>query len=169
MYSGEDWRISFHPIAKRPASGGLPGIRPVGILSPRAKWVNTREAIKAEVTGKATRYGALDRSYLIALNVTSEWGCDDDDVVEALFGTVSERFRSTNQGIEHVGSSRNPDGAWHGPQGPRNTRNSGVLLLNGAMPWNVAAVPIRLFHNPYARLPWTPASVCRVPRFGMGF
>lgn len=153
QYSGQGWRVFFQPIAKGAASRHQPGIRPVGMLAIRSKWIKTRDAIKTEMAGKATRYGILDKPYVIALNVTSEWGCDDDDVTEALFGTVSEVFQSAPEGLQHVGTRRNRDGAWQGPQGPRNTRNSPVLVIKGAAPWNVASVSMRLYHNPHAQRP----------------
>jgi hypothetical protein len=152
-YRGEGWRILFQPIAKSAAGRGKPGVRPLGILPVRSKWINTRDAIKKEIAGKATRYGTLDRPFVIAMNVTSEWGCDDDDVVDALFGTEAEIFQETENGIAHVGSRRQPDGAWMGPTGPTNTRNSAVLLIKGAHPWNVPQVQQRLYLNPYAQRP----------------
>lgn len=150
-YNGEGWRILFQPIAKSAAGRGKPGVRPVGIHSARSKWITTREAIRKEIAGKASRYGQLDRPFVIALNVTSDWGCDDDDVVDALFGTESHIIRWTEHGVENAGTRRNPDGAWQGPKGPSNTRNSAVLLFKGAAPWNVPRVAMRLYNNPHAR------------------
>jgi hypothetical protein len=109
-----------------------------------SKLITTREAIKAALAGKATRYGAMDRPFVIALNVTSEWGCDDDDVAEALFGTTSEVVRSSETGVEHVATQRNPVGVWQGPRGPINRRNSAALIVKNAAPWSVPVVPLRL-------------------------
>ena len=152
-YAGEGWRISFQALAKSAAGRGKPGLRPLGILPMRTKWINTRGAIKKEIAGKATRYGTLDRPFVIALNVTSEWGCDDDDVVTALFGTVSETFRQTENGVESIGIRREPDGVWQGPKGPRNTRNSAVLVVKDVQPWNVPQAQMRLYLNPHAQHP----------------
>jgi hypothetical protein len=97
-FAGDGWRVIFRPIPKTPQSRGATGVGPVGIHSIRTKWVSTREAVRAELSNKAKRYGTMDRPYVVALNVTSEWGCDDDDVVEALFGTQSEVYRPTEGG-----------------------------------------------------------------------
>jgi len=152
-YTGEGWRIFFQPIAKSPAGRGKPGVRPLGILPVRSKWINTSDAIRKEIAGKATRYGTLDRPFVIALNVTSEWGCDDDDVVDALFGTETEILQRTENGVAHMGSRRKPDGAWQGPTGPSNTRNSAVLVVKNVQPWNVPQVHQRLYLNPHAPRP----------------
>jgi hypothetical protein len=161
-YAGEGWRISFEPIAKG-AARGKPGVRPLGILPMRTKWINTRGAIRKEIAGKATRYGILDRPFVIALNVTSEWGCDDDDVVTALFGTASETFRPTENGVESLGTRRQADGVWQGPKGPRNTRNSAVLVVKNVQPWNVPQAEMRLYLNPHAQHPLDTA-FDRLPR-----
>ena len=152
-YSGEGWRVFFRPIAKSPGLRGREGVRPVGILPMRSKWLTTREAIKAAVCVKATRYGTLDRPYVIALNVTSEWGCDDEDAVEALFGTESHVVRWTENGVEEIGTRRNPDGAWQGPNGPCNTRISAVLIVKGVEPWNISRAAMCLYYNPHAQHP----------------
>lgn len=162
-YTGEGWRLLFQPIAKSPGSRGTPGLRPLGVLSSRSKWVSTSAAIRKEIAGKATRYGTLDRPFVIAVNVTSEWGCDDDDIIDALFGTKSEIFRPAGTGVEHLCTRRNPDGAWRGPKGPSNTRNSAVLLVKGAAPWNVPTAQLRLFVNPHAQRPLGDA-LNRLPR-----
>lgn len=152
-YKGEGWRIFFQPIAKSAAGRGKPGVRPLGILPVRSKWINTRSAIKKEIASKATRYGLLERPFVIALNVTSEWGCDDDDVVDALFGTQAEILQATEDGVVHMGSRRQLDGAWQGPTGPSNTRNAAVLVVKGVQPWNVPQVQQRLYLNPHAQRP----------------
>lgn len=152
-YVSEGWRLWFEPIAKGWQSRGTPGLRPLGILSMRTRWGGTCAAIRNKISEKATRYGELGCPYVIAINVTSEWGCDDDDILDGLFGTLSETYRPTEAGIEHVDTRRSPDGAWRGREGPVNTRNSAVILARAAAPWNVASVDLCLYVNPHAQRP----------------
>jgi hypothetical protein len=60
---------------------------------------------------------------------------------------------SADGGVRHV---RNPDGAWRGPQGPRNTRVSAVLYAQGITPWNLARTRASVIINPWARRPFEP-------------
>jgi hypothetical protein len=51
----------------------------------------TKDAIRDAIGKKATRYGSLDRSYIIAVNVLSPF-VDQEDILDALFGSEQVTF-----------------------------------------------------------------------------
>lgn len=90
--------------------------------------------------------------YIIAVNALDIF-VDQDAVVEALFGDecIVATLYEDESTKHHL--SRKPNGAFYGPQGPQNTRVSGVLMFGGfggLRPWNVATEEPVLWHNPWA-------------------
>jgi hypothetical protein len=122
--------------------------RAIGTLWPgRTVVVDPHSAITDAVKSKAGRYGVPDLPYIIAVNALSEFSCRDS-VVEALFGTEMSVYQG-GQWRE----LRKPDGAWHGPRAPINTRVSAVLSVERLTPWSLAQRRARLTLNPWARQP----------------
>jgi hypothetical protein len=102
--------------------------------------------------------------YVVAVNVLRAlW--DEHIIGEALFGTPAERLRLTENGEEELERFRVGDGVWRGPDGPRNTRVSAVLLVFGLDPTTVAADGLKmvLYHNPWAGRPYH-GLLCRLPQ-----
>jgi hypothetical protein len=151
-WSHDGWELSFLPVAKSPRLRGTPGVRPIGITMPEVQILETHKAIRAAVCSKATRYGELDLPYLIAVNVVAEH-VDNIDTMNALFGEECVEFRMNPDGSIAQALGRKKDGAWYGPTGPRNTRVSGAIILNGLAEWAVHQTPV-LIHNPYATKPF---------------
>ncbi len=83
-------------------------------------------ALKKSIDYKATKYGELDKPFVIALNATSKWGAGRDVVVKALFGSKESGDKS--------------DGVWNAT---RNTRLSGVLVTT-VLPWSIHCAPLCL-------------------------
>jgi hypothetical protein len=152
-----EWKVTFRPIPKSPKARGKPGVRPIGAHM-KAGWVAPQEGIRDAVRKKATKYGNLDLPYIIAVNALDIF-VDQDAVIEALFGDeciVATLYKDEST-KHHL--SRKPTGAFCGPQGPQNTRVSGVLMLGGfggLRPWNVATEEPVLWHNPWASYPLLP-------------
>lgn len=114
--------------------------------------------LRRKIKKKAARYGALDRPYLLAVLALGD-RVQERDVEHALLGA------DPRSGRDHA--------VWRGPDGPRNTRLSGVLVARGLSSADPApagsAVP-SLWRNPWAlrplgraiALPWRTAT-CDAP------
>lgn len=118
--------------------------RPCGCaqLVPRAAGgalpVNDVRPLRRKIKKKASRYGALDMPYLLAVLALGDRVCERD-VEHALLGAAPR---------DHA--------VWHGPGGPCNTRLSGVLVgraLWSADPFAAAVATPALWRNPWASRP----------------
>ena len=140
-----------NPISSRAqetAGARASDVRPIGgIVS--GGWIDTRTPLCDAIRSKATAYGSLDVPFLVAVNVATKFDADEISVMEALFGR--ETFSTGPPGFPD--RQRQPDGAWFGPEGPRNTRNSAVLVVNRFGPWVLAGTTAEMYHNPFAAIP----------------
>ncbi len=127
------FELEITPVPKSPESRGSSEIRPIGAGPGEARWGDSRAALKKSIDYKATKYGELDKPFVIALNATSKWGAGRDVVVKALFGSKESGDKS--------------DGVWNAT---RNTRLSGVLVTT-VLPWSIHCAPLCLYHNSFAK------------------
>lgn len=131
---------------------GDQGQRAIGMLGlAMAVTVEPHVAIKGAIERKASRYGDLEKPYIIAVNSLSEFA-GDDSVGTALFGMEAAACYRVGDDL-HWREYRNRDGVWHGPCGAQNTRVSAVLSVGRLSPWNLACRRMRLTFNPWARHP----------------
>jgi hypothetical protein len=137
----DGWNVTFQAIPKSPAARGKKGIRPIGIRFFGFHECKEDEWIRNAVKEKATKYGKLDLPYIIAINVISDFFEDFHMVMDALFGDEGFTF---NHKLE-----RAPNGAFFGPQGPQNTRVSGVIICNYLLWGNIGKINPVLWHNPW--------------------
>jgi hypothetical protein len=129
--------------------------RAIGVQMLPGGFITPHLAIRSAVEGKASRYGELELPFVVAVNAMEEFA-GPDAAVDALFGTECVLIDSDG----HHRWSRNPDGVWHGPRGPKHTRVSAVLATERLTPWNVGTRSLRLIHNPWAAVP--------LPDFSLG-
>lgn len=145
-----DWRISFYPIPKSASARGKPDIRPIGMEMQDPDLLTPHVRIRESVSEKASKYGRLDLPYIVALNVIDEFGVDDIDIENGLFGEERVTFvLRRNDSIEQI-PGRKPNGAWWGPYGPRNKRVGAVLMAVNLDSWSLARETPILWHNPWA-------------------
>ncbi len=166
-------RLECVAVPKRPDRRGKAGVRPVGSTFAGVRVSRTYQSIRDAIEKKATRYGPLDKPYVIFVNVDA-LGLDQEDVFDALLGGSVYRF-PLGGGPGTFG--RNRDGAWIGPSGAKNTRVSGVLVAGSLDPWSMCARRVILVQNPFARRPltgriaelsgWAPSSGQLVPCDGL--
>jgi hypothetical protein len=156
VFEDETIHLEVTLVPRSRGARGRADIRPIGIYPMQTRWGGSDGAVKNAINGKATRYGLLDRPYLVGINCISEWGLDDDDVLDALFGTPQV---SLGPGDSEPIPSRRPDGAFVGPDGPWNSRVTAVIVGN-LYPWGLEAGRFELYHNP-----WTsnPFDICDLP------
>jgi len=146
-YNG--WQITFFPIPKKPEARGKPGVRPIGLqIQGIGRLPTPHVRIKKSIQDKATKYGKIDLPYIIAINVINEFGVDEIDIRNALFG-------EEQVAIKHK-PGRKLNGAWYGPNGPQNKRVSAVLITVNLTPRSITKVTPVLWHNPWANYPLLP-------------
>ena len=150
-FQHEGWKLEFSPIPKSPEARDKPGVRPIGSRFLPPKWGSCREAIRDAVQRKGRHYGnRLARPFVVAVNACVVH-VDQIDAMEALFGQELWQVDILDPKREPT-MHRAQDGAWYGPQGPRYTRISGVLLVENLGPWSLASAGARLYLNPWAKL-----------------
>jgi hypothetical protein len=147
-YSHHGWMIEFFPIPKSPRIRGEAGVRTLGYEEEGPKWVDTRTPLRDVILGKAGKYGKLDVPYVVAVNSLA-WHLDKVDAMEALFGKEAYVYMQTRTGFSGPKFQRNADGVWTSPTGPRYTRLSAILLIEGLLPWSLSKCLICLHKNPW--------------------
>jgi len=157
------WEVTFVAVPKPQDQRDSEDDRIIGVEHPGVQWVDSSTPIRKRVREKATRYGEVERPYVVAVNIADPM-IDEIDIFDALFGdeTLLVSMVDPAEGGE---MKRVPNGAWRGPGGPRNTRVSAVLLGLNVEPWRVATAPLLLCHNPWAeRRVGTPLTA--LPKYG---
>lgn len=152
-YTERDWKIGFQPIAKKAEARGREGVRLIGTLGDsHAKSWDSYEPMMRSLKRKATKYGELQKPYVIAVNAMDIF-LDEDDVLDVLFGKAVTRVNRTTHAVTH---DRNHDGFWRGPRGAQHKRVSAVLIIPDMGPWSIGSKTPTLWHNPWATKPLDP-------------
>ena len=133
-------RLAFTADAWSPRMRGRPDLTAFGMRGDGGER-NRERAIANVLRAKAGRYGDLQISYVIALNVSNERGVEDWEFDLAIFGN-SEIAGPFDDSLWRTGTSN------------RNTRVSAVLVTSGVGPWSVAAYDLWLYENPNAAYPY---------------
>jgi hypothetical protein len=110
---------------------GLLGAEGVGLQS-----VDVSPAIHQALKRKSSRYGALDLPYIVAINLHSTSG-EEDEILDALVGTRESGFGDSDR--------------------PRARGVSAVLCVRDISPWTIGQENGRrqmyVIHNPQANIP----------------
>jgi hypothetical protein len=147
-WEGDGWSIVFHAMPKRRDARGKANRRMVGAVADRLWVPGSAQPVRNAVKEKGGRYGAMNRPYIVAVNVITPW-LDEIDLMNALFGT--EFF--TDHGTGSLVFGRDSDGVFGTTANPRYTRVSAVAFFEDVHPWNVASSDALLVHNPHAKHP----------------
>jgi hypothetical protein len=148
-FTHDGWDIEYFASPKVQEVRGSPDVRSLGALIHDVRIIDPRADVRDAIKRKASRYGKLDKPYFVAVNAASHH-LRETDAMEALFGKEQIIFPSFR--IERV-----PDGALVGPNGPKNTRVSGILLVSSLNAWSAAAWTPVAYHNPWAERPFSSA------------
>jgi hypothetical protein len=144
----ENWKVQIRPIPLstkiRGKSSCLIGIGGYGGGMIDA-WTPIRDAVKS----KGSKYGLLNKPYLIAINFNSAF-LHEIDESQALFG--QEQFVVDPNKPSETRIIRARNGAWFGGGGPQYTRVSGVWLFNDIHPSTLASRRQTIYLNPWATL-----------------
>lgn len=160
-YSFEGWDITFFPIPKKPDARGKEGVRPLGMQSFGARWIDSSAAIRSSIEKKASRYGDLESPYIVAINALGG-AVDRESVLEAAFGKERVIINTATLAVERV--ERDWNGAWISGGVPKNTRVSGILVAKKVCPWSFLHREMVLYLNPWAQRPYS-SDLSQLPRF----
>jgi hypothetical protein len=163
-WDAEGWSIRFRAIPKSPGHRGRPG-RAIGVsMDQPVRAVDTSSGLRGAIKEKAGRYGRLDRPYVIAILIEDQF-VHGEDLVDALYGTVSYRINTSPDADPDPQPFRQLDGPWMSPNGPTNTRVSAVMTASNLSPPLIARIAPQVWHNPWAaqpmkdRLAWRSSQV----------
>lgn len=150
-FEHDGWRVEIKPIPKARLRGKA-GVRPIGTRMTSFRGVDHRTPIRDSIIEKGRKYGELDLPYVVAVNAL-EPGIDQEDVLEALFGKEQYLMDISEETtmVSEPRLQRIPDGVWRGPNGPRYTRISAVLMVTRLSIYNIPRTVLRLYHNPWAQ------------------
>jgi hypothetical protein len=125
--------------------------RAIGVRFFPARVVTVDDDERGALEKKASRYGALDHPYVVAVNALSTFA-PKNAIIDALLGSPYTAVEETASGFTER-ESRKPDGVWYGPSGARRKGLSAVFSTEGIDPWNFARRFGRLIRNPSATVP----------------
>ena len=160
----EGWFITVRPIPKKQSKRGIPAKSAIGMVGTGVQFMDHRTPLRKTLESKSSAYGSLAYPYVIAVNVLEH--IDEIDIMEALFGkeTWTVHFgEGPEESLPPPELSRIPDGLWTRYAGPRNTRVSCVLIFLRFKVWDLEGAEVRLYHNPWAKMPYS-SPLTRLPQ-----
>ena len=159
LFTIDDWRFGVRAlpmtddgVASADDSTPLIGIGPMEMT-----YGGSGRAIRRALDRKRpSRYGALDRPYVIALHDTHLFA-DTDEAINALFGASAIQLTFRGDKIVKQETVRSANGFW---RENRNTSVAAVVYARRLTPWFLATAEIQVIPNPWAsraltiELPW---------------
>jgi hypothetical protein len=127
IFDNDDIHISFFLIPKSLTLRGDTRIRPIGIYPATTFWGGSEDSIKSSLEKKATRYGNLDKPYIICINSTNDIMTNEYDAMDAVWGSLQISF-STNPNNRDEKLTRGNNGFFLGNKGVQHTGVNGVLI-----------------------------------------
>jgi hypothetical protein len=154
--------VRFMPMGRDAPAKTDPDARIVGMGPTIGGVVNSGQRLKDRVESKAGgRYDIAGAPFVVAVGV-HDFLCAHDETTAALYGLeavdlATHNLMRRNDGV--FGLDRNQ------PQG-RHSRLSGVALVTGMRPWNLAATDITVYQNPHAADPLPDRLLASSRRYG---
>jgi len=147
----DDWVIELTPMAKKPHARGeyRQHGELIGVYPMESGLSDVADRMRHKLASKATRYGRLDRPYLVALATNSVSSVGEEEVARALLGPEQWRIPTSSDVATEVIRAR--DGLLMSRSGPRHARVSGFILVS-----NVAATHLPLAKPEVWLNPWAP-------------
>lgn len=143
--------LEIQLLPKSKSIRGKNDVRPIGAFPIHTTFGGSDVSIKKSIEKKADKYGKLDKPYIIAINSTSPKGTDDDDVTNALLGSLSIQYSTdpSNNDIKYV---RERNGVIMGPKGPKN-QNVSAFFITRINCHNLHVANYWLVNHPFAKRP----------------
>ena len=151
--SFDGWEVELKAFPVSPEHRDSPDHRVIGSYSEGFATLDDAAPLRRKLKRKAGRYGALELPYVVALLCAGDFA-DDKDIADALLGTTAIQYNPSTLATRTV---RQPDGFWHGPNGPQNTSVSAVVTVPQLSSWSITAVEPTVWLNPWAARPLTAA------------
>jgi hypothetical protein len=129
-FDQDGWSVTVKAMPiKRDSRGNV--ARSIGIYAhSEAQVIDDGAKLVAALKSKASSYGHLDAPFVVAVGTTS-FDEDDEDVFNALYGSVSWAPSGLGPGEEIMSRGvRNPDGYFGSPGAWKNRRVSAVLIVD---------------------------------------
>ncbi len=145
------WKVKFRAVPVDSDSHGIDDQRIIGAHSSGLDTpmkLDNEDRIRRALQDKTTKYGPRDRPFVIAVGFGRD-GIPPSvrSLQRALFGSEQWLVQS---GVGVVSALRERNGLFWGPEGPRNTRVSGVVLIRSIDAWSVATAELLYMENPWA-------------------
>jgi hypothetical protein len=151
-WTHDGWDIEFKALPKSPLCRGKPGVRPIGIYSGAARWMNTANEIRRAIKTKGRKYGRLDLPLVVCVNVLDH--ADSIDILNALIGDEQWNVSFAEGGsVASENRDRAPNGVFGVDKTPKNRRVSAVVVASELGLWTMGAVTPELFHHPWPYFP----------------
>jgi hypothetical protein len=116
--------------------------------------IDTITPLNAALKKKSSRYGRLDKPYIIAVSAMDMFA-DEPSVRAALFGTEEVRFKPLPNETWTV-CNKYREALWMSDTGPQYARVSGVLFARKANPGSLlSGADMVLYLNPWADRPYS--------------
>lgn len=147
-YTDEDnIEIYFFLIPKASGKRNMPG-RFIGIYPDITFNEGNEASIQSSLIKKSSRYGNLDKPYLICINSLGDFLTNEYDAKAAIWGSLEISFSSDPKNHDLKMSRRN-DGFFYNKYGPAHKRVSGVLITRLQLA-NLPKSEYWLSKNPFA-------------------
>ena len=150
---GRGWEVDVYPVPRPPELRGTPNERPVFLRSAAEMVeVHPEVALKEALEDKSSKYGDLDRPFVIAVNYTGGLNIVEMEILNGLLGTRRLRVETGPDG-HRTTPWRDSDGFWGYTGNPLHQGVSAVLMFNRAKPDNAATTRAAVFGHPWASRP----------------
>lgn len=141
------WKIEFRAIPRSPEARGREGARPLGIFGGQASWARDEEGIRGALNDKGSAYGSVRAPFVVAI-ASSSMSLDDDDVLNALYGSEVLEWRTYPDGTEETAMTRQPDGYWYRGDHWNHRGVSAVLVVKNLHPAFVGTQQHTIWEHP---------------------
>jgi len=145
----DDWAITIEVTAVRQDMPLTDDERVVGSTVEGLAELDDAGPLRSKLKHKATHYGEFDAPYVIAALCVGTF-VEDHDVEKALLGDTSYVW-DPQQG--RLAGLRRPNGLWHRPGKPVNTRVSAVVTIPQLSAASAATAEPTVWINPWAERP----------------
>lgn len=145
-YDNGSIRVICSLVSKTVHTDDDPNDRVIGMQTQPGEIVNPTAALMRSIKSKASRYGKLDKPYVVCIQIGSVYGASDGELDDLLFG----------RGITHLNTGkswREHDGMFGSATNPKMTRVSGVLFAE-THEANPDEGRLRYYKNPNATFPF---------------
>jgi hypothetical protein len=145
-YDNGSIRVICSLMSKTVHADDDPNDRVIGMQTQPGAFVNPAAALERSIKSKASRYGKLNKPYVVCIQIGSGYGASDGELDDLLFG----------RGITHLNTGkswREHDGMFGSATNPKMTRVSGVLFVE-THESNPDESRLRYYKNLNAALPF---------------